>query len=307
MLHHLLSALLLLGLILIYTAPAQTVTGTFSYKPPVSEQQWSEGNVRTVVGIPGSYTIQGHETLLGIARDKGLGYRELRVLHPDIDPWLPPKDKELTLPLQWIISKSFKADLVINLPELRLYHLFSNNSTDLVRTYPVGIGTQEKQTPPGDFQVGQKRENPYWFIPQSLQDKYGLDVMDPGPHNPLGNFWIGLGHSSYGIHGTNNPWSVGRMATNGCIRLYPEHIQVLFEQVQPDQKVQIIYEPIKLGKISGRVYAEAHPDIYDKLDDYLGYAYQKLLDSGLDSHVDLKKYREVIRHQNGLPKDVTSD
>ncbi|MGM0424335.1 MAG: L,D-transpeptidase family protein [Thermodesulfobacteriota bacterium] len=310
-LYNLSRAGLFLGLLLIaflcFPMGTAAAVPAFSYSLPQQGQDTETDRFRTVVGIPEVHTTQSGDTLLDVAREYGLGYLELRRLYPDLDPWLPPSGQELTLPLQWVLPPKGEADIVINLPELRLYHFSSQNGISLVRSYPVGIGDKHSQSPLGEFPVGVKREDPYWYIPQSLQDKYEAQVMDPGPKNPLGKYWIGLGNSSYGLHGTNNPWSVGRLATNGCIRLYPEHIQPLYQDVSPGEKVQLIYEPVKLGVLLGRIYVEAHPDIYEQLEDYLDFAYRKLLDSGYSRQVDLKKFRRVLQERNGLPVDVSRE
>ena len=244
---------------------------------------------------------------MDIARDYELGYLEIKRLYPDMDPWLPPPGKKITIPQKWILPKSQEADIVINLPELRLYYYLRDNQSSRIQTYPVGIGSKKHQSPVNGFVVGEKRQDPHWYLPKSLQEKYnGLQVMAPGPQNPLGKYWIGLGGSSYGLHGTNNAWSVGRLATNGCIRLYPEHIRQLFDKVRLDDRVMLIYEPIKLGFLDGRIYAEAHPDIYDKIDDYLYYGYRQLTAHPFAALVDLKKYRRVLKEKNGLPVDVSS-
>lgn len=267
-----------------------------------------EPQARTVVGRLQTYTIQDGDTLLDIARHFGLGYLELHRLYPNIDPWLPPTGRKITIPRQWVLPGRAQADIVINLPELRLYRFTKNQDSTMVQTYPVGIGSTEHPSPVGTFTVGEKRANPHWYLPKSLQSKYnGLQVMAPGPKNPLGEYWIGLGNSSYGLHGTNNPWSVGRLATNGCIRLYPEHIQPLFEKTVHRDQVQLIYEPVKLGLLAGSIYAEAHPDIYNRLDDYMYFAYQRLNAFPFAGNVDLVKYRHVLHQKSGLPVDVSKD
>jgi L,D-transpeptidase ErfK/SrfK len=264
---------------------------------------------RTVVGLPERHVIQEGETLLDIARNFGLGYLELQPLYPEIDPWIPPPGTEIVIPRQWVLPDRSQADIVINLPELRLYRFIQGKiGTSLVQTYPVGLGSKEHQSPIGQFSVLEKRTNPHWYLPKSLQDKYnGLQVMDPGPKNPLGKYWIGLGNSSYGLHGTNNPWSVGRLATNGCIRLYPEHIRFVFAHVAHGDQVRLIYQPVKLGLMLGKIYAEAHPDIYNRLDDYIYYGYQQLLDFQFSAHVDLEKFRQVLVEKKGLPVDVSKE
>lgn len=289
----------------LHPLPILAASPAYSYTLPCPKQETCEQKTQTIVGISQRHTVQDGETLLDIARNYGLGFLDLHRLYPEIDPWLPPVGRELTIPRQWIVPEKGNADIVINLPELRLYYFFQNQDATLVQTYPLGIGKRENPSPLGTFPVGEKRKTPYWYIPASLQEKYGTHIMAPGPKNPLGDYWIGLGRSDYGLHGTNIPWSVGRLATHGCIRLYPEHIRPLFDRIQRGQKVQILYEPVKLGVVSGRVYAQAYPDIYNRIDDYLYYAYQRLSALTDPSKVDLQKFRWVLQKQNGLPADIS--
>jgi L,D-transpeptidase ErfK/SrfK len=104
--------------------------------------------------------------------------------------------------------------------------------------------------------------NPSWTPPPSLRaERPELPgVIPPGPDNPLGNYWIGLSQEHIGLHGTNRPFGIGRQVSSGCIRLYPEHIQLLFERVHIGMAVVIIDQPIKLGHKNGQLYLEAHPD-----------------------------------------------
>ncbi|MDZ7760610.1 MAG: L,D-transpeptidase family protein [Desulfovermiculus sp.] len=287
--------------------PVLAANGAYSSIHPCPGQETCAQNTRALVGILEKHTVDDGETLLDIARDHGLGYLELHRLYPDIDPWLPPVGRELTIPRQWILPEKGTADIVINLPELRLYHFIEQNKVSLVQTYPLGIGKRENPSPVGTFPVGEKRKTPYWYIPISLQEKYGTKIMAPGPENPLGNYWIGLGRSDYGLHGTNIPWSVGRLATHGCIRLYPEHIRPLFDRLKKGHTVQIIYEPVKLGVFADRVYAQAYPDIYGRLDDYLYYAYQRLTALQASIQVDLQKFRWVLEERNGFPTDISKN
>lgn len=302
-------ALFVVALSCMLASPALAAGPAYSYQLPSPDPRHSpEPQARTVVGKLLNHTIQDGDTLLDIARHFGLGYLELHNLYPDMDPWLPPAGRKITIPRQWVLPNRAQADIVINLPELRLYRYLKNQGSTLVQTYPVGIGSTDHPSPVGKFSVGEKRTNPHWYLPKSLQAKYnGLQVMAPGPQNPLGEYWIGLGNSSYGLHGTNNPWSVGRLATNGCIRLYPEHIKPLFERAKHGDQVQLIYEPVKLGVVAGSIYAEAHPDIYNRLDDYMYFGYQKLNASPFAGNVDLIKYRHVLQKKNGLPVDVSKD
>ncbi|MFW6054446.1 MAG: L,D-transpeptidase family protein, partial [Thermodesulfobacteriota bacterium] len=134
--------------------------------------------------------VKEGETLLDIARLYDLGFNEMQDLYPELDPWIPPEGTELTIPSRWVIPGERRKGIVVNVAELRLY--FFRGKEKAVRTFPIGIGRRDWPSPLGTFRVGEKRANPRWYIPRSLQEKYGLKTMPPGPDNPLGNYWIGL-------------------------------------------------------------------------------------------------------------------
>ena len=92
-------------------------------------------------------------------------------------------------------------------------------------------------TPLGTTFVVQKIKNPVWRPTQNVKidaAKHGIelpDVWPSGPDNPLGQFAMRLSWPTYLIHGTNDPNGVGRRSSAGCIRMFPENIQELFEMV----------------------------------------------------------------------------
>jgi L,D-transpeptidase ErfK/SrfK len=274
--------------------------GGFSYSMPAAGNP-VDVNAQTVIGFPQKHTIKKKETLLDVARDYDLGINELKDLYPELDPWIPPEGMELTLPSRWVLPDTRLEEIVINIPELRLY-LFSKR-TRMVRTFPVGIGDEEWNTPVGLFAVQDKREKPIWYIPPSLQEKYGMKTMPPGPENPLGDHWIGIG-KSYGIHGTDIPWSVGHLVTHGCIRLYPEDISLVYNLVSTGTRVEIIYEPVKIGFVSGKIFVEVHKDIYNKIGDLYDHAYRKLEEKKLTGMVDMERFREAMERRDGLPVEI---
>jgi len=257
----------------------------------------------TVVGSPRWYSIAPKDTLLDLARRNGLGYNSLDLLFPKMDAWIPPRGKKIFIPTFWVLPPSQHYQLVINIPELRLY--FFDRSTSTVQTYPIGIGDEGWESPLGTWTINEKRPNPSWYIPASLQEKYGMSVMPPGPENPLGEFTMKFSAGAYGIHGTAMPWGVGRLVSHGCIRCYPEHIRLLYPQVPMGTKLEIIYEPVKFGQKNGQVFIEAHPDVYKKFPDYSKYAFDKLAQYPLAKLVDQKKFQVAITLQNGVPTDIT--
>ncbi len=261
---------------------------------------------KSVIGRIQYYIIKKGDTLLDVARMFGLGYNDINLLYPDTDPWIPPKGKKLIIPTMWVLPQGKHKGIILNIPELRMYYFRPKEHT--VQTFPVGIGDEGWETPLGHYKIGQKRKNPTWYIPKSLQEKYGRSSIPPGPENPLGSHIMKLAGTSYGIHGTNMPWGVGRLVSHGCIRLYPEHIKILYTQVKIGTPVEIIYEPIKWGYRRGRIFVEVHPDVYRKIENFREYALLKLEQCPFGKQmVDLKRYMLAIRLKNGVPFDVTKD
>lgn len=257
----------------------------------------------TVIGSPVWCELHDKDTLLDIARRNGLGYNELDLLYPKMDAWVLPAGKRIVVPTFWVLPPTQCEQLVINIPELRIYFFKKSEST--VQTYPIGIGDEGWESPLGTWSITEKRPNPTWYIPQSLQAEYGMASMPPGPDNPLGEYTMKFSAGAYGVHGTSMPWGVGRLVSHGCIRCYPEHIRILYPQVPIGTKLEIIYEPIKLGQMHGQVYVEVHPDVYRKIPDFVQYAAERLARYPLESQVDHSKYLMAVRLQTGVPTNVT--
>jgi lipoprotein-anchoring transpeptidase ErfK/SrfK len=110
----------------------------------------------------------------------------------------------------------------IDLSERRLY-LYDRNR--LVKAYPVGVGRIAAQTPRGDFTIINKV--PY---PNSFRG---------GPLSVFGTIWMGLNKPHYGIHGTNNPASIGKYVSRGCIRMYNRDVEELARRVPIGTPVKI--------------------------------------------------------------------
>ena len=123
----------------------------------------------------------------------------------------------------------------------------------LLRRYPAAVGTVGWETPAGTFQVLEKQVDPVWEHPGNGK------IVAPGQANPLGSRWIGFhrdckpkrgwdgerylsvnGCTMAGFHGTPHRWTVGRAVSHGCVRLYEEHVQELFELVQVGTPVTVL-------------------------------------------------------------------
>ena len=124
-----------------------------------------------------------------------------------ITPLSPvPKRTDFALP---------RANILITTSSRQLT-LFNGNAP--VHQFPVGIGKLTTPTPLGNYAIA-------------------LKVMNPG--GVLGTRWLGLNYDSYGIHGTNKPWLIGTMVSNGCIRMHNQNVEQLFPLVTVGTPVYI--------------------------------------------------------------------
>lgn len=199
------------------------------------------------------------DTLVELARHYRLGYVELLAANPGVDPWLPGAGTPITLPNLHLLPDAPHEGIVINLSEQRLYFYQPNGE---VLTMAIGIGRHAWETPTGSTRVTRKRKDPTWFPPPSIRTENPTlpASIGPGLNNPLGEYALDLGWPGYLIHGTNKPYSIGRRATHGCIRLYPEDIETLFDLADIGAPVHIVDQPVKAAWIEEDLYLEIHPD-----------------------------------------------
>lgn len=217
-----------------------------------------EGGLRETA----SYKTAYEDTLLDLARQFKLGYVEMVAANPGTDPWVPGEGTDVVLPTVHLMPdlKDDKPEgIVINLADMRLYYFEDGSSAP--RSFPIGIGRDGLNTPTGVTAVVRKRKDPSWHPTARMreEDPELPDVVPAGPENPLGTRAMYLGWSEYLIHGTNKPWGVGRRVSSGCVRMYPEDVETLFDLVQVGTKVTVIDQPIKLGWIGDDLFMEAHP------------------------------------------------
>jgi len=263
---------------------------------------------KTVIGFAKTYTVNGKESLIEIARKFGLGYNEIVSANPNMDPFLPGDGLQVTIPTAWVLPDALSYQgIIINLSEMRLYYFFTQNERSLVRTFSVGIGDDNTDTPLGSFKVTEKSVRPSWNVPESIRQKrpYLPRVVPPGRDNPLGSHALRLSRSSYLIHGTNRPWAIGRKVTHGCIRLYPEDIPKLFQMVPVGTDVLVVKQPVKVGVRDGKVYIEVHKD--DTLDiNYFNEAVRLLKKRNLLGQINTERLYQVIREKKGMPVEISN-
>lgn len=202
----------------------------------------------------------GNETLLDIARVRGLGVPEISAVNPGVDPWVPAAETLLTLPTAHLLPDAPHTGIVINIPEMRLFW-FPKGAP--VETYPIGIGREEFTTPIGSTKIVRKQKDPVWRpTADARRTNPDLPEMVPaGPDNPMGEYAMYLGWPTYAIHGTNRPYAVGRRVSRGCIRMYPEAVESLFQRIPVGTKVTTVFQPVKVGWHQGELWIEVQPDL----------------------------------------------
>jgi L,D-transpeptidase ErfK/SrfK len=246
------------------------------------------------------------DTLMQLARAKGLGFQTLAAANPEVDPWLPGAGQRLLLPYAAVLPGRPQTGITVNLAELRLYLVWEEAGLQRVRIYPIGIGDEGWETPEGEFAVRNKFRQPYWRPPQSIrQERPWLPLLvPPGPENPLGDRWLGFTPQGHGIHGTNQPYGVGRRVSHGCLRLYPEDIRELYNLAELGTPVRIIYKPLKVGAQDGTLYLEAHRDYRQSIADPLAEVERQARLLGWRNALDRPTIERAIAEARGIPVPV---
>ena len=226
---------------------------------------------QSVVGELQAVRVGEGDTFSDLAREYGLGYDELVDANPGIDPWLPAPGTPVLLPTQYVLPAAPRRGLVLNIAAKRLF-FFPEGAADgpqAVLTYPIGIGRVGWETPLGTSEVIAKATDPTWYVPLSVREEHAAEgdplpaVVPPGPDNPLGRHVLKLDLPGYLIHGTNQPYGVGMRVSHGCVRLYPENIEYLYDLVNIGEAVTIINEPYLLVQHGDDWYFEAHAPLAD--------------------------------------------
>ena len=104
----------------------------------------------------------------------------------------------------------------------------------VLRVFDVAVGAPSSPSPVGRFAIASRLENPTYYAPGK--------IIAPGPRNPLGTRWLGLGFRGFGIHGTDQPSSIGHARSHGCIRLRNRDAEELFALVRQGDLVELYAE-----------------------------------------------------------------
>jgi lipoprotein-anchoring transpeptidase ErfK/SrfK len=164
-----------------------------------------------------SYTVQSGDTLSSIAARFQTTADSLRRLNNLASDTIQPRQRLRVLPgkVELFVQKS---DFV----------LWATVDGRVLCEFPVGLG-KDNSTPVGTFVVDVRQRDPTWW-------RQGKPSLPPGdPENILGTRWIGFKETSefagYGIHGTNDPTSLGKEYSAGCVRLRKDDVELLYDFV----------------------------------------------------------------------------
>jgi L,D-transpeptidase ErfK/SrfK len=262
----------------------------------------------SLMGGQTSYTVQKGDSLTHLGARFGIDVSTLAALNGLKPTARLQPGQVLHVDNRHVVLRELDDGIVINVPQRMLFYFKSGK---LIGGYPIGVGRPRWPTPVGEFQVTGKEKNKTWIVPESIQEEMLLEgkpvreVVPPGPKNPLGEYWLRISPSC-GIHGTIAPPSVYKFQSHGCIRLLPDNIAKLFEEVPVGTLVKVVYEPVLLARLpNGKLYLEVHRDVYRKAEDPLTTVKQIAAAAGIDSMLDWQNVERVIKERRGVACEVS--
>ncbi|SET57570.1 LysM domain-containing protein [Oceanobacillus limi] len=160
------------------------------------------------------HTVKIGETLHQISKDYRVPLREIIRANPGITPNIIYPGQTIIIPgVPSPESSPYLIDVSINNRTLQLF-----NNGVLEKQYPIAVGRILHETPVGEYIIINKA---------------------PNPGGPFGTMWMSLSRQHYGIHGTNDPSSIGKAVSRGCIRMYNNDVEELATLIPVGTKVRI--------------------------------------------------------------------
>jgi L,D-transpeptidase ErfK/SrfK len=291
-------------------------------KPAATHRFEIDGN-GDVVGYVQKTVIGKEDTLPDIARRFDVGYEEILLANPGVDPWLPGVGREVVVPTQFVLPAAPHDGVVVNVAAMRIFYYppHKKGEPQIVYTHPIGIGKVGWKTPEGTTKIVGRQKDPVWVVPKSVRDEHLEDgeklpgIVRAGPDNPLGQYAFRLGWPSYLIHGTNKPYGVGMRSSHGCMRLYPEDIAVFFDLIPIGTKVTIVNQPYLFGWRDGTLYLQAYAVMEDDSRDWnknrkrlLANLLSPKLRQSVEAHdaeIDWQRVGDLAHSPRAVPVPVT--
>ena len=158
------------------------------------------------------HTVKSGETMSSISGDYRVSLQSLYAANPGIGQLYV--GQKIQIPgLPEPSSIPYMIQISVAKRKLSLYH-----NGRLVKIYPIAVGKMLTHTPAGDFIIVNRQYN---------------------PGGPFGVLWLSLSKKGYGIHGTNDPSSIGKAVSHGCVRMYNRDVLQLAEMVPNGTRVSI--------------------------------------------------------------------
>jgi len=263
-----------------------------------------------IIGGDTLYVVQQGDCLVSIGGKLGVNWTLIAEQNCiDINERLKIGE-QLLANTRRIVPRIVSDGIIINIPEAMLYFFKKGNLTAL----PVGLGKSDKKwrTPVGKFKITDKAKDPVWRVPLSIQEEMRMNgdpvetFREPGPNNPLGRYALRTSIAEILIHATIWPTTIHQFRSHGCIRMLPEHIEKLYEQVAIGTAGQLIYEPVKVAYTQeGRVFLEVHRDIYRMVKPLNEEVKKHIEKRNLSDKVDWDKIDTIVHEKSGIAEDVT--
>ena len=292
-------------------------------KPVATHRFELDADSGDVVGYVQRTVVGKEDTLPDIARRFDVGYEEILLANPGVDPWLPGVGREVVIPTQFVLPVAPHEGVVINVAAMRIFYYAPHKKGEpqTVYTHPLGIGRVGWKTPEGTTKIVAREKDPVWVVPKSVRDEHAADgdilpgKVPAGPDNPLGQYAFRLGWPSYLIHGTNKPYGVGMRVSHGCMRLYPEDIAEFFDLIPVGTKVTVVNQPYVFGWRAGTLYLQAYEVMEDDSRDWDKNRQRlvaKLLApkrrqqiEGHESDIDWQRVGDLAHSPRAIPVPVT--
>jgi L,D-transpeptidase ErfK/SrfK len=312
-----------------HSGPSETAVAPPPAKPqyaaPIDTHVFTVAADEDIVGTVQVTHASAQDTLPDIARRFNVGYEEIVRANPGVDPWLPGEGRSIVVPTRFVLPDAPREGIVINVAAMRLFYYPAHKKGEpqTVYTYPIGIGKVGWSTPMGTTRITSHKKDPVWRPSAALRKDHFNDngeelaaMVPPGPDNPLGKYEMTLGWPSYLIHGTNKPYGIGLRSSHGCMRMYPEDIEKLYNMVPDGLPVRVVNQPFLFGWHDRQLYLQAYTVLEDDARDWT-HAQQKLLSKGLAAHIqkELKSsgsqinwdsVAAVTHEPRGVPVPVTA-
>jgi L,D-transpeptidase ErfK/SrfK len=270
-----------------------------------------------VIGQVRVFTSLEGETLSNIGMDYDVGRNIMEKNNPPFKAEQSlPAGVPVVLPARYILPDYPHKGFVVDISTMRLFYYPAH--TNVVMTYPIGIGKPGHMTPLGTTYVTRTKRDPTWTPPASIRaynKKRGIilpRVIRGGPDNPLGRRAIYLSIPEYLIHATNFPESIGSRGSFGCMRMMEKDIEQMFPWVAKGSKVRIVEQPYLAGWYKGQVYLEIHQPLKEnfyKQQAIMAPVMKTLTRLALVHHVTINWPAVELAFQtaNGMPTVVSEE